>query len=290
MGTTGTKITFEYKNGTPITRIESVLSKAKETLDPMSDTTGWTAGGSASALTADSVVYYDGSGSLKFTLTGSSTGTLTKTLSTLDLSDYEDVGVAFLAIRIPDGAMATDLASLVLRLGSSVSAYDQVTATTGFLGAWTAGEWLLVAFDFSTSTSTGTPDWSAVDYVYLALAHSSTMTNFRVGGLWLAYPTPVTVLYQSNAIFLASGSSTPSATITSDTDQVQLNPSAYAIYELKCAKTIAHQQGGTLANGALATIDDELNGNPALGRPGLMERYSTDNPSRELREVGSWYD
>lgn len=290
LGTTGTRITFETKNGTAITRIESILPKVKATLDSMSSTTGWTAAGSASGLTEDDVVYYDSPASLRFTLTGASTGTLTKSLTAQDLSDYQNVGVAFLAVRLPDSASTTDLTSVALRLGSSASAYDEVSVTSGFLGAWTAGEWLLLAFDFSAAASTGTPDWTVIDYAYLSFVHAATLTNIRVGGLWLAYPCPVTVLYQSPAIFLPQSGTTPLSTITNDNDTVLLNDAAFAIYELKCAKTIAEQQGGTLANANIAIIDDKLNGNPAIGRSGLLERYSTDNPSRELREVGSWYD
>lgn len=288
LGSTGFKIAFEYKNGTPITRIVSSIPQSRAVLDPQSSTDGWTASGSVSGLADDTVVYYDSPASLRFTLTGSSTGILTKTIASGDLSQYEDVGVAFMAIRIPDGATATNLTSIELRLGSSASAYDSVSDTDGFLGAWVAGEWLLVAFDFSGSTSTGMPDWTAIDYVQIRFAHTGTFTNFRVGGLWLSYPSPAEVLYQSNAIFLASGGTTPSHRITNDNDGVQLNESAYAIYEVECAKTIAKQQGGTLASGLVQTLNSDLNGQ--TGQDGLLGMYRADNPSREIREIGRYYD
>lgn len=288
-GTTGFRVTFEFKDGQVVTRIVSATAKPRAVIDSMSLTTGWTAGGSLGSLAQDSFVCYDSPSSLRFTLTGSSTGTLTKTVSSLNLSDYEDVGVAFLAVRLPDGATATDLTSMVLRLGSSASAYDQVTVTEGFLGAWSVGEWLLVAFDMSTATSTGTPDWSAIDYCYISFAHSSTMTNFRIGGLWMSYPSPVTAYYQSNAIFL--NGSTRSNRISTVSDSIILNEPAYAIYERKCALTIAEQQGGTLASNFIQKIERELYGIPGdPNRLGLIAMFKADNPSRELREVGYWYD
>jgi len=288
-GTTGTEIAFEYKNGTPVTRIYSVLPKSRAILDAMSTTSGWSEGGSASAPVQDSIIYYSAPASLRLTMTGASTGTLTKTISSLDLSEYEDVGVVFLAVRIPDGASATDITSMTFRVGSSASNYNDVSVTEGFLGTWTVGEWLLIAFDFSTASQTGTPDWSAITYVYLSIAHGATITNLRLGGLWMSYPCPVTAFYQTNAIFMAS--STPSNRITSDNDQVILNEAAYVIFEIKAARTIAKQQGGTIASSFISDIDRQLYGIPGdMNRPGLIPMYKADNPSRELREIGSWYE
>lgn len=285
----GTMATFEYVNGVPIIRIVSTIPQPKIEIDPMTSDTGWTAGGSASGLTEDTTVYYQQPSSLRFTLTGSSTGTLTKTLtSTLDMSSYEDVGVAFLAIYIPNGSTASNLTSISLRLGSSDSAYDSVSDTDGFLGAWTAGEWLLVAFDFAGASSTGTPDWSAIDYVQVRLAHSATFTNFRVGGLWMSLPTPVQVLYQSAAIFKASGAN-PTETITSNDDTIILNNPAYTLFEYEGALSVLQQTGASESSQMMQTFKTILHGN-GVNDFGLYGMFRGDNPSQELRMSGSWYD
>lgn len=285
----GTMATFEYVNGVPIIRIVSTLPQQKIEIDTMTSTTGWTAAGSASGLTTDTTVYYQSPASLRFTLTGSSTGTLEKTLSSsLDMSTYENVGVAFLAIRIPDGATASNLTSIALRLGSDSSNYDSVSSTEGFLGAWTAGEWLLVAFDYAGASSTGTPDWSAIDYVQVRFAHTGTFTNFRVGGLWMSLPSPVQILFQSAAIFKASGAQ-PTETITSDDDTIILNNPAYTIYEYEGALSILQQTGATESNQMMQTFKTILHGNN-VNDFGLYGLFRGDNPSQELRMVGSWYD
>lgn len=283
----GYQVTFEYDNGTPIFRVAQHKAKAAVVLDAMNDTTGWVAAGSASALVADATVFYQSPASLRFTLTGSSTGTLEKTLTNaLDLSEYEDVGVAFLAIRIPDGATASTLTSLALRLGSSSSDYDEVSETEGFLGAWVSGDWLLVAFDFAGSTGTGTPDWDALDYVQVRLAHTATLTNFRVGYLLLALPSPHEMLYQSSAIFSVSG--TLSQTITTDGDTIILTDPAYQLLEFESALTVAFQQGGTLADANIQYLRAALHG--AGSDIGLYAMYRGDNPSQELRSTRNYYD
>lgn len=289
----GTMSTFEYVNGVPIIRIVSKIPQQQVIIDQMNSTTGWVAAGGASGLTQDKAVYYQAPASLRFTLASNDTGTLTKTLtSSIDLSSYEDVGVAFLAIRIPDGITATGLTSIALRLGSSSGNYDEVTETEGFLGSWVSGNWLLVAFDFAGSSSTGTPDWSAIDYIriiFITSVTASEMVNFRVGGLWIAQPSPTQILYQSAAIFLPQNSQTALTTITSNTDTIILNDPAYTLYEYEGALSILQQTGGGKGDSMTARLKEELDGNGATTF-GLYGKFRGDNPSQELRTVGNYYD
>jgi len=278
----GYKVTLEWRKGVPILRVSTPKPFPRANLDPMKAITGWTAAGSASGLAEDGTVYYESPSSLRLTLTGSSTGTLEKTINPLNLAKFEDVGVAFLAVRIPN---VTNLTSIALRLGSDSSNYDEVSATAGFLGAWASNEWLIVAFNFSGATSTGTPDWSVLDYLQVRVAHTDTMVNFRVGGLWIALPSPHELLFQSSAIFMADGQN-PSQTITDDNDQILLNDAAYTLFEYECALTIALQNAGGVATKLTQNLTQILH-HPEYG---LYPKYSADNPSQELRTVGMWYD
>lgn len=285
----GTMITFEYANGVPIIRVDSTIPLQQIIIDTMNSTTDWTAGGSASGLTQDNAVYYESPASLRFTLTGASTGTLTKTISSIDLSSYEGVGVAFLAIRIPDGATASNLTSVALKLGSDSGDYSRVTETEGFLGTWVAGDWLLVAFDYAGATDTETPDWSAIDYVQVSLTTAATMVNFRVGGLWICQPSPAQLLFQSNAIFVPSGSTTAQTSITAVTDTIILNDPAYNLYQYECALAVLEQTSGALGDAMSERITRKLDGN-GVNSFGLYGMFRGDNPSQELRLVGNYYN
>lgn len=282
----GYGLTFEYKKGTPILRVSSPKPTSRALLDPMNDDSDWVDSGSASNLVADETVYYESPASLRFLLTGSSTGILTKTLNSTDLTSYEDVAVGFLAIRTPSIA---NLTSIAVRVGSSASAYDEVTETEGFLGAWVVDEWTVVAFDFSAATSTGTPNWAALTHLQVRIAHTGTITNFRVGGFWLSLPSPHEILFQSAAIFMASGSN-PSASITNDNDSIILNDAAYVIFEHVTAKVIALQQSGGEYTTQIKGFDEALYGNQTPQNPGLIPMYRANNPSQQLRTTGSWYD
>lgn len=279
----GVQLTFESNKGIGLLRAASARATARAVLDPMSSTSGWTASGSASALTQDNIDYYEAPASLRMLLTGASTGILTKTIAAGDMSAYKGVGVIFLSIKIPSSAStATLLSSLSMKLGSSSTAYTTVTTTTGYLGSWTLGEWLIVALDLATGTDTLTPSYTNITYLQLSFITTGTITNFRVGGIWAALATPYTLIFGSSAIFLASGAN-PSLTITTDSDQIMLNDASYNLYIWECAKEIAIGQGGTMSSGMNKTISDRLDNE-------LYPMYKADNPSQELRTVGNWYD
>lgn len=277
-------MSFKWDEGDAIIRIASPKPSARAVIDTMKETTDWTAAGTASNLNSDGTVFYEAPSSLRFDLAGAGTGTLTKEITERNLESKEDVALGFLALRIPDGATATDLTSIAFKLGSSSTDYNEVTSTEGFLGAWTAGKWLLVAFDFSAATETGTPDWTALDYVQLSFAHTAAFTNIRVGGLWLALPSPHELIFQTSAIFLDGG--TLNKTITDDDDEIILNESSYVLFEHEAALAIAKQQSSLSKK--VKEIMQTL-GDPRKGT-GLYGDYVADNPSQQIREVGNYYN
>ena len=280
----GYQTTFEFRKGVGIMRVAQVKAQIKAEIDTMTDTTGWTASGDASGLTTDQTVYWKAPASLRFNLAASgSQGLLTKTLTSTDLSSYIGTGVIFLAIYTPN---ATALTSIAVRLGSDASNYIEITETEGFLGAWTANNWLLVALDTSVGTTTGVPDYTKVTYTRVAINYDGTaMPNFRVGDLFISLPSPHELLFQTASIFKVG--ETLSNTITDDNDEIILNDAAYTLLEYEGAQQVCFQMGGDLSSGSLATIKSILHG--AGNDLGLYARYRADNPSQEVRLTGAWY-
>jgi hypothetical protein len=279
----GYMVTFEYVNGVEIMRVSTPNVFPRAELDTMSSLTGWTAAGTASGLALDQTVYYQYPGSLRANL-ATGTGTFTKSIQQQDLTDYQGVGVAFLALYTPDAA---DLTSVSLKLGSSNTAYDSVSATTGFISDWTDNEWTLVAFDFAGSTTTGVPDWGAIDYAQVSAVAAGSISNFRIGGLWIALPSPHTVLFDSAAAFMTPAG-VVNTTISSVNDSILLSDPAYTIYEYEAAKAVAMQMSGGVYTDQIKGFDQVLLGSG--NELGLYARYRADNPSESLRTVGSYYD
>ena len=287
----GTIATFAYQQGTPIIRIVSSHTSPQAFLDRMSDTTGWVASGDASGLTKDSSFYYQSPASLRFNLaTAGSQGLLTKTITSTDLSSYQNVGVAFLAIELPTASVFT---SIGIKVGSSASNYYDVSNTQSTLGAFVSGQFLLIPFDTASATAVGSPDATKITYLQVYLNYDGTaQTNVRVGGLFIALPTPMQITYASAGFFLSGG--VVSTSITTDDNEIILNDSAYQIYEYECALSVLQQTGGASADSMTAKIDSILNGGyTRTGKVmtvGLYDLYRGENPSEVLRASGSYYD
>ncbi len=293
----GTQSTFQFENGVPIIRIKAPFPTQQVIIDPQNQIgtspNAWVAASTASSLAVDYTNFYQSPASLRFNLT-TGTGTLTKTLqSPLSMSNYEDVGVAFLAIQIPAGSTASNLTGISLKLGSSSGNYDLVSATQGFLGLWISGQWLLVAFDFSTSVSTGTPNWSAIQYAQVSLTTSGSFTSFHVGGLFMSLPSPAQILYQSAAIFLSTGTTSPLTSITANTDTIILTDAAYNLYLFESAMAILQNTGAGVSDASSIKLNQILHGvrarNGVMIEAGLYDMYRGDNPSQEIRMSGEWY-
>lgn len=287
----GTSSTFEFSNGIPIIRIQSNQPLNQVILDSCQATTGWTTGGTISNLTTSQAIYYQDNASLRFTL-GSGTGNLSKTLSTQNLSTYQNVGVAFIAIEIPSGSI--NLTNISLRIGSSSSNYSTVTSSAPFIGSFQDSVWMLIPFDFSTATNVGSPNWNSINYIDVVFNASSNISNIYIGDLFISLPSPAQILFQTAAIFLASGSSTPSVSITNNSDQIILNDAAYNIFQYEGALSILLNTGGGSGDAMTARIENILNGararNGTVITQGLYDLYRGDNPSQELRQTESWYD
>jgi hypothetical protein len=285
----GARLTFETENGLRIMRVKTRYTPSRVVLDPMSATTGWVASGSASLLTQDKSFYYMNPASLRFTLTGASVGILTKTLtSPVDLTPYLNVGVGFLELELS----ALKLSSIEARIGSDASNYYLVNATQGQLGAWTLGQFNDTPFDTSGATIVGSPDITKIKYVRLAFTTSDTISNVRCGYLFVAMPSPHKILYTTTGVFQTEDGSI-SNYIKTDDDVILLDDSAYNIFEHECALTIGLQNGGSLANGVIASINGMLNGarsrTGAILQLGLYDRFKADNPSEEIGKLGNWY-
>lgn len=280
----GYLLDLEYDKGEGIIGISSGVPLPQVVLSGQSDADDWTAGGSASTAVTDNVNFFQPPGSIRFNLTGASTGTQTSTIDSVDLSELEGVGVVFLAIETPSVA---NLTSIEIRVGSSAANYVSLSQTSGFLGAFQVNQWLLVAYDLATVSTTGTPDFSAITYLQNRITHSGSISNFRLGGMWVAMPSLNEIIYQTMAIF-KSPAGVLSPVITSDNDTIILNDAAYSILEQFCAKTIALQQSGGEYTTQIQGFDEILHGKG--NTEGLLARYTANNPSTQLRTIDSYYD
>jgi hypothetical protein len=159
----------------------------------------WSAFGNASGVTADTINYVQGGGSLSFDLTGGGTtsGIVNSTLTSVDLSRYTVDGAVFVWVYILSTANITNF---IIRLGSSDSAYHQVTTTTQADGTAFVNGWNLLRFDMANTSDTGTPTDTAITYCALYMTKSSGKTgnNYRFNFLQIHDGEYAQVYYYSS--------------------------------------------------------------------------------------------
>lgn len=165
-------------------------TNSKFSITPLSSLTDggtWVISGDGSNLAEDEQVYTSGMGSLSFTVAASS-GAVTLTcsnLSSVDITDFLTTGRFFLDIYSPttNTAAAT---SVTLKLGSSASAYYQMSATARHRGDSILNSWGTVSFDPTSKTTVGSPDSTSIDYIQISIATGLTGINglYRVCNLF----------------------------------------------------------------------------------------------------------
>lgn len=235
-----------------------------------------TAGGTVSAfgdatnLAANSDFYVKGNAAVGFDAAGAGTTCgLTQAMSTaLDLTDYVNVGQAFVWI---DLSTVTGLTSVALRIGSDSSNYYLITATTDHNGnAFKAG-WNLVSFSLSAKSTVGTPTVTATDYWACYLNKTAVaQTGFVMDNLIIARGDQFSVAYYSDMAW-QTAAGTWILNSTADTDILNAGEGEYDLILKKCAEDMS---------GLVKDYDDMAI--YAKQYKDTKERYQMENPDVSL--------
>ncbi len=246
------RIAVRNENFSKLLRIDGIpnsTTKAVNDCNSLTTNGTWTASADASNLTLDQVNYITGGASLNFDMAkGAATGYIENSdMAALDLSDYEDIGSVFVWVYIPDysDAQADTVTNFILRFGSSSSNYDSITVTTDNAGNTFHDGWNLLRFNLDGSSSTGTPDYSAINYIRLTVTKSTSLeadTDWRVDNFLISKGEIYDVIYyskygwtNSSGTYIEESSATTDLLIA-DTDEVEgiaFKASEFASQELK---------------------------------------------------------
>lgn len=191
----------------------------------------WAADAATDALnvTADSVEYKTGSGSINFDIDVSQTGTDTaaianSTFTAVDLSDHENKSTIFCRVYVPD---ATYTSSFTLRWGSDASNYFERTVTTQYSGIEFKDGWNILGFAWNGATETGTADTENIDYLYFLVTYDSSQTDdtdYRLDDVRSKLPERIQMKYYSNN-FVKDADGTYETEFDDDDDQTTLDDS-----------------------------------------------------------------
>lgn len=214
-----------------------------DTISAISENGTYAVGGGADDLTEDNQNFVVGGGSLQFNLLAAqSTGYLeNSTLEPVDLTSEYNQGTQFLWIYLPDASAVT---AVNLRWGSSSSAYWANSVSLNQSGTAFTDGWNLLAFSWPSS-STGSPDVTAVNYIRVTFTYDTTLqTGILVNGLTSQLGSLLNLEYYSEDLFRDAITGAFQATVTDDSNLINLGIESYNIFLNQLAYIVAQQLQG----------------------------------------------
>lgn len=201
----------------------------------------WAVGGTASNLAVNNTNFVQGSGSLQFDVTVGTGYLENSTLTAVNLSTYTNQSSFFVWVYVPTGSQLT---SVNLRIGSSASAYYTLTVTANQQGNAFNNGWNLCQFTWSSMSTTGSPDTTAMDYARISLVMTGTNTAVKINGLNSILGSILEYEYYSKYLFRNSSTGTYQETVLDDADLINLDTESYNLFFNLVAYYASQQQQG----------------------------------------------
>jgi len=196
------------------------------------DSGTWTAfDADTDTLAIDSANYVTSSSSLSWNINatgGTTAGVYINGINAIDITDYYTDGSAFVWAYITS---TTNITNFKIRIGSSDVNYYELTTTTQADSTAFVNGWNLLKLNFSSKTTTGTPDLDATDYIAIYMTKAGAKvseTGYRFDSLQLHSGWYNQVLYyskypwQTNAAVWIENSTADTDLINADTDELDL--------------------------------------------------------------------
>ncbi len=241
----------------------------------------WTAEGDASGLYTEVLNYVEGNSSLGMNLS-SATGLadiVNSTAPVTDLSTYLYEDTSTLYFWIPIG-FSSRFTSFTLRRGSSAGAYKEVTITSKSDGTAFSDGWNQLRFDWSTASTTGSPDNTKNTYRRFGINYTITPSATPIPGCLIdnwtnALGSLSEIEYYSENLFRDTTGAWKNAP-TVDSDLINVGPASYEILKAEMMIDIVSQiRTGKVMDQELAEFRLMLNGQP-------QTRYVKDPPYHGL--------
>lgn len=293
---------IQWNNGVRTLRAQRLPVGNVTTLDTFDSYTAngtWSTAGDGSGLYNEPLNFVQGIGSVGFNLSGSTgAGNLVNTTAAAtDLSALLYKDSSFCYVYIPLGT-SSRFTSFKLRRGSSTGAYKEATATAKGDGTAFTDGWNFLRFDWTSATTTGSPDDTKNTYRYFGIAYSvgAAITGFLVDSWTDALGSLYECEYYSEYLFRTSAGVWEAAP-TDDSDLLNVSYASYEIFKTEMMIDIVRQiRIEPVRSSELAELRLSLNGQPQsryVKDPpfhGLYADYLKANPSSAITTSTSYYD
>lgn len=213
--------TIDDRNGVKVLRIASDVDNLGIEFNEIQET-GWTAFGVAESVARETSNFIKGSAATSFALSSSSgttAGIQNTAITSVDITAYQaGDGSMFVYVYLPN---IVNITSFSLRYGSSSSDYATVTVTAQHNGEAFEVGWNLLRFDLYGATETGTPVFTALDYLAFYMnkdVAKVSETGFIVDWMALKRGKYHYISYYSSFPWISADLTTRKLNSTLDTD------------------------------------------------------------------------
>lgn len=243
--------------------------------DSVTENGTWTTGGGASNIETEQIYFVQGSGSLKYSLSGS--GYIeNSTMTALDLTNYLSRSVLFAWVYNQSNFPT----ALTLSWGSDSSNYWSKSVTAQWDGTEFVTGWNLLGFDWQTATTTGSPDVTEVDYLKFATTITGSASPVYFDSVVASLGSIYEIEYYSKYMF-RSASGAFKEKVTADSDLLNLDTDSYGVFTNCLAVLAAQQQQGKDSSFDLAFFQKAYMDS--------VFSYNRKYPSQTQKAVSSYY-
>lgn len=289
------RLSIEGREGSKVLMVNWKTRNPK-TLHSMNSLTSngtWSAKGTATGLSADTITYYSGSASLRFDLAATGDGLENDDMSAVDLTDEDEVADVFVAFYIKNSADLANLNSATCIWGNDLSAnyWTGVAQTAQADGSAFKVGWNVIKTPWSTATETGTVAPATIDSFRITFSTDAAISDIRVDNIIFSIGRNFDIKYYSKYFFKNTVGTFISRT-TSDDDEVLTDNDSVEIFLNEALIQCAHQIEGGDSLFDIGEATRRLNGDarspdPAL-RMGLYAQYRKMYPSLAKKMRGSY--
>ncbi len=263
--------------------IKADLNDVKTTLSSLDSINSgggtWGAFGDAINVEAGEDNYVQGSGSLKFDISGvggTTAGIENYTLNQVDLSSFfQGDGNCVVWAYITS---TTNLTNFILRIGSDSGNYYSKTVTSQSDGTAFVNGWNLLNFNLSTFSTTGTPVETAIDYCAIYMTKSALKIN-EVGYRFdyiLFRRGEINNLYYYSGYGWQSAAGVYKVNSTTSSDLLNASEEEYELIKCKCAELAADE-----------VDEDKVSEKEGLRYKQLKKVYEMSHPSEALNMINT---
>lgn len=276
---TSNRVNIQHNTGVKTIRIEAPLLSAPETISNTGSITGWT----NITPTLDATNNIAGSGALVFNLPAQVNDFIeNSTITALDLSTHLNLSTIFVWVYLPSGSA---ISSVNLKWGSSNANYYQKTVTTNQEGTVFHNGWNLLAFEWNTSTTNGTPDSTIISYLKLTFNYNAVVqTGVKICNFTSVIGYNFELQYYSKYLFRDPTTNAFQETVVDTTDNskiINLDTESYNLLFNKMAFFVAQTLQGADADYDATYWGEEY--------ANALAKYKALNPNEVIKKSETYY-